>query len=201
MNFYAENALDRFIRDKFFTDLNYRGLLIEVGAGPPEFYSVSKHFRETGWRCMGFEPNPKFFQAHKNLGHEVYQLAISDYVGKSKFTIVNTGEWEKDHEGISYSALSVRYDCVYTDREEIDVEVERLDNILDKFNVKDIDILVVDVEGWELEVVRGLNLTKNRPKLVILENYQYKNEYNQYMDSMGYQLLYSILHNFFFIPK
>ena len=201
MRFYAEDGIDRFIREKFFTDFAYQGLLIEVGAGPTEFYSVSKHFRDSGWRCIGFDPNPKFVQKHRDLGHEIHQLAMADFVGKSNFTIVDTKSWQKENEGISYSALEIRYPCSHLDREEISVDVDRLDNVLTKLNINDVDILVVDVEGWELEVMKGLDTNKIKPKLVILENYQYNNNYNVYMESIGYQLMYSINHNFFFVPK
>ena len=199
--YYGEDQIDGFIREKFFPDYNYQGTLIEVGAGPTEFYSVSKHFRDSGWRCIGFDPNPKFVKNHKDLGHEIHQLALADFVGKSNFTIVDTKNWPQEHEGISYSALKIRYDCPHLDREEITVDVDRLDNVLSKLNINHIDILVIDVEGWELEVMKGLDTSKIRPRLVVLENYQYNNNYNLYMESIEYQLMYSIKYNFFFVSK
>lgn len=200
MNFYAEDQIDRLIREKFFPNYNYSGLLVEVGAGPSEFYSVSKHFRDSGWRCVGFDPNPKFVKQHRVLGNECYQLALADYVGQSEFTIVNTGSWSAADEGISYSALGIRYQCPHEDRTIITVNVDKLDNVLNQLGIKNIDILVIDVEGWELDVMRGLDTKKIRPKLIVLENYQYDNNYKIYMESIGYQLIDSVKYNFFFIP-
>ena len=198
--YYGEDQIDRFIREKFFTDFAYQGLLIEVGAGPTEFYSVSKHFRDSGWRCIGFDPNPKFYQQHRDLGHEIYQLALSNFVGSSNFTIVDTEHWKKEHEGISYSALSVRYPCPHKNRTEITVNVDKLDNILNKLCIKFFDILIVDVEGWELEVIKGLDTTKIRPKLIVLENWLHLSDYETYMSSIGYKLSYKLEHNYIFIP-
>jgi len=62
--YYGEFETDRYIRETFFNDIN-DGIMIEVGAGPPEFYSMSKHFRDSGWRCILIEPNPKFVNMHK----------------------------------------------------------------------------------------------------------------------------------------
>ena len=87
MEFWAEHDCDRYVRENFFPDYSYTGLLIEVGAGPVDFYSFSKHFRNHNWRCIGFDPNPKFYEAHKNAGHEIYQLALADYKGVSSFKI------------------------------------------------------------------------------------------------------------------
>jgi len=52
MNFYAEFETDRIIREKYFSDYTFKGTMVEVGAGLPDFISVSKHFRDNGWRCI-----------------------------------------------------------------------------------------------------------------------------------------------------
>ena len=43
--FYSEFETDKYLRENFFPDLDYKGIMVEVGAGPPEFISNSKHFR------------------------------------------------------------------------------------------------------------------------------------------------------------
>jgi FkbM family methyltransferase len=201
MNFYAEFESDKYVREHFFSDYNYHGTLIEVGAGPVEFYSFSKHFRENNWRCIGFEPNTKFYEKHKKLGHEIYQLAIADFTGKSPFTTVDTENWGPDNEEISYSALSVRYPCPFEKRKTFEVDVDTLDNILPMLNVSNIDILTVDTEGWELDVMRGLDTKRYRPKVIVLENYLFSNEYDLYMESIDYKKIHQIEYNFFYIPK
>ena len=40
--------------------------------------------------------------------------------------------------------------------------------ILDFFNSK-IDFLCIDVEGHELDVIKGLNLNKYRPSVIVVE--------------------------------
>ena len=51
-----------------------------------------------------------------------------------------------------------------------------------------IDILSVDVEGWELEVLRGLTLAKYKPRVMIIENLFDLEEHRTYMAGEGYVL-------------
>jgi Methyltransferase FkbM domain len=50
--------------------------------------------------------------------------------------------------------------------------VRRLDTLLREHYpaMTGIDILVIDVEGWEVNVLRGLDLSRYRPRLIILED-------------------------------
>lgn len=45
-----------------------------------------------------------------------------------------------------------------------------LESIVEKYVLWDVDILVVDVEGWEPEVFKSISFESFRPKLVIFES-------------------------------
>ena len=49
------------------------------------------------------------------------------------------------------------------------VKTNTLSNILDKTPLTNIDILSIDVEGFELKVLKGLNFNKYKPKIIIVE--------------------------------
>src|SRR5437899_249636 len=71
----------------------------------------------------------------------------------------------------------------------IKVSVRRLDTILSKHfpDIKKIDVLAVGVEGWELQVVKGVSLEEYQPKIVILENNFDSSEYQSFMSDRGYR--------------
>ena len=48
-----------------------------------------------------------------------------------------------------------------------------------------IDILSVDVEGWELEVIAGLDLEKFKPRVMIIENLFGDPQYQLYLERQG----------------
>jgi hypothetical protein len=62
-------------------------------------------------------------------------------------------------------------------------------------NLGVIDILSIDVEGWEIEVLKGLNLTKNRPRVIIMENLNRNPKYHEFMVENNYQLWREIYPN------
>ena len=110
MKFYAEFDTDKIIREKYFSNYDYKGLIVEVGGATPEFLSMSKHFKDNGWRSIIIEPNPSFVKQHKNVGNEVYEFACSYEDKDGEFTIVHQevnayGGTVTDH---SFSSIDVK---------------------------------------------------------------------------------------------
>jgi len=189
--YYAEFETDRYIRENFFPDVSYKGVMVEVGAATPHSISMSRHWRETGWRCICIDPNPRFAQEHRVLGHEIYEVACSFDERESTFKIIG--------DGLSFSALEVRYGgCELLPCQEINVKVRRLDSILEEANVEKVDLLSIDVEGWEVEVMRGFNVNKYQPSVILLENYAHDCKYTEYMASVGYKLSHELYHNYIY---
>jgi FkbM family methyltransferase len=198
----AEGNVDLIVHETFFRGQKH-GNLVEVGAARPDFLSIGASYRSRGWNVIAIEPNPQFCAAHRALGHKIFQYACSDENADNVQFFV--ADWH-GHEYLggevsfeSFSSLGVRgeYAAMLTnikgpkpDLTTIRVQVRRLDTILAQHapDVKDIDILAVDVEGWELNVMRGLDIPKYRPKVVILENLFDDAGYVSFMKDSGYFL-------------
>ena len=52
---------------------------------------------------------------------------------------------------------------------KIDIQTNTLENILGNYSIKTIDLLTIDVEGFELKVLKGLNFDKYKPRVIIVE--------------------------------
>ena len=75
----------------------------------------------------------------------------------------------------------------------IDVECDQLENILDYLEFPKIDLMTVDTEGYELEVLDGLNLNKYRPTYILIEIYEeQKDKIISFMENNNYILLENI---------
>jgi FkbM family methyltransferase len=196
--FYGEKNIDARVRNAFFPDYSYRGVFLEVGAAGPEFLSMSLHFRESGWRIIAIEPNPVFCELHHRKGFEVLQYACGNRDQDNvEFFIVNSSGAAYNGGKVSFesfSSLGVKSNYASLkenlEQEKITVKLRRLDTILALHapDVKQIDIVSIDVEGWELEVVDGLTIEKHKPKVMIIENLFSSNEYLSYMKTKGYLL-------------
>lgn len=196
----AEHDVDRIVREEFFPGQG-KGVLVEVGAARPDYLSISASFRELGWKVIAIEPNPEFCAAHRALGHEVLQYAASDSEeDEASFFVVDSNDANYMGGSVSFesfSSLGIRgkYSELHetvketTDIKTIPVKVRRLDTILARHepDLNEIDILAIDVEGWELNVLRGLTLKRYRPKVIILESLFEDPEYTSYMQARGYK--------------
>jgi FkbM family methyltransferase len=187
INFYSDTAADRFVRFRYFPDFSYKGLVIEVGGGSPDKISFSKHWRNNGWHSIVFEPNPIYYNEFIRQNIECYNLACSDKNEKDvDFLIADC------NEALSYTSLGMKYDCFDADKipvETIKVDTVRLDSFLLEKNIDKIDILSIDVEGWELEVIKGFDPSVVDCKIIILENYKHIPDYTSYMESIGYKFV------------
>lgn len=210
-HFYGEKGVDECIRNAFFPDYSYHGIFVEVGAAGPEFLSMSMHFRENGWRVIGIEPNPAFCKLHQEKGYEILQYACGDHDEDDvEFFVVNSQGAAYNGGKVSYesfSSLGLKHSYAGLkkdiDQQKISVQLRRLDTILETHapDVNQIDILSVDVEGWELEVIDGLNTAKYQPRLMIIENLFSSNKYITYMRARGYLLWKRTYPNDIYIRK
>ena len=76
-----------------------------------------------------------------------------------------------------------------------------MDTILKRYPAIDkIDFISVDVEGTEIDVIKGLDIKKWMPKLIVLENNYNDKKYEDYMSSVGYKKeLRNIVNDFYTI--
>lgn len=94
----------------------------------------------------------------------------------------------------SFSALEIK-DSYRTLRPDLDVRrikvnVRRLDRVLAEHapDVRRLDIVAVDVEGWELEVLDGLSFDRYQPTVLMVENLFIDEAYRRVMRERGYTL-------------
>jgi FkbM family methyltransferase len=195
---YAQFNTDADILNTYFKN-NTTGTMVEVGAGWPEQHSQSKLFRDVGWRVVSFEPDPLLFGLHEKFKHEIYQYAISDKTELNKdFKVaymsedINVQPWSGFHPDVmSQQRKNGLQSLEVALQKAVNIKVDYycLNDILPKINVDNFDYLSVDVEGWELEVLKGIDFKKYTPKVLLVENVLNNPEYNSYLSQYGYKLI------------
>lgn len=183
--FYAENSCDQVIRS-FFPDTEYRGVFVEVGAARPDFISMSRHFRETGWLTVAIEPNPLFAEMQRLAGVRTIEVAISDYnKDDASFHIYTTnGHYENGIVSMeSFSSLNpwartqnfIDSGCIQKE-EVIKVTVRTLNYIFENkeeypqvADITKVDVMSIDTEGGELDVLRGFSVPHLQPHIYVIE--------------------------------
>lgn len=163
---YANNREDVLLRRLFpeVTD----GFFIDIGAGSPEAFSLTKHFYDEGWHGINVEPNKKLF--HELCEGRPRDVTLNVAVGKAAGNITFY-ECEEEYSG--YSTCSPEQAALHRaagiEIEEHTVEVMTLTDICESHVTGGIDILSVDVEGLEADVLEGGDFRRWRPRVVVVE--------------------------------
>ena len=144
------------------------GFYIDVGAADPVHHSVTKWFYDLGWSGINIEPRATFFEAlqrdrKRDLNLNCGAGAVS---GVAMFLEMNlTHEWSSFDEAVRAAAATHGETIV-----EQTIPILTLDEIIEKYAAgRTIDFLKIDVEGWERQVLTGLDLTRHRPTIIVIE--------------------------------
>lgn len=171
------------------------GVFVEVGANHPRTWSQTCFLEQRGWRGVLVEPNAKLCvdlrqQRPKSL---VFEMAVG-----SPF---DGGEADL-HLGFSdgHSAIKPQPGAALTG-ETIKVALRTLDGVLEQAGVGKVDFVSIDVEGMELGVLRGFDLGRWQPKLVVIEDTFVNHHKPRYLKSRQYRLIRRTGYNNWYVPR
>lgn len=190
--------VDMVLRE-YFPNYNYKGVFLDIGAFEPIKISNSYHFEKNGWDTHCFQANTNGIPLLKSVRKNVYNYAIYDEDKEVvEFNIVTTSNWTA---GFSTVEISEEYKKIFGSNfqsvEKIRVPQKTLNTVLENeiTNVKEIDIISLDVEGGELKCLQGLDLIKYKPKIMVIENVNNDPRIQTYLSNYGYILDKQILYN------
>jgi FkbM family methyltransferase len=161
---YAQNfedvMLSRVFRDR-------KGFYVDVGSGDPVNLSVTKWFYDLGWHGINIEPHSGLY--NRLVAQRSRDINLGCGAGnarqEARFYELPTMEWSSFDADVQRRATA--RDEPVTERI---VKVLSLNEILDKHGQDlPIDFLKIDVEGCEHEVLKGIDLRRYRPSLIVVE--------------------------------
>ena len=192
----AEGNVDRLVYDRFFQ--GKKGVFVDVGAERPNFLSMSAWYRCHDWEVVAIEPNPAYREQYVALGLNVLEYAVGSADGDDvEFSVVSSHGTNYRGGNLSFesfSSLGIKDsyggESSGHDITKIRVKLRTLDSILKEHapKVDQVDIVSVDIEGWELEALSGLNFDRYSPKILIVENLRYDASYRDFMEARGYTI-------------
>ncbi len=140
------------------------GIYVEVGANDPKSLSQTYFLEKMGWRGVLVEPLPDLAEAQRRerRNSKVFELAVSapEKTGEADF-----------HVAGALSSLDRNVKDNSTDYGTVlRVKVVTLDSILEEGKIQRVDFLSVDTEGTEVDVLRGFDVRKYQPALILVED-------------------------------
>jgi FkbM family methyltransferase len=209
---YAQNFEDVMLARAF---PGAQGFYVDVGANDPDIDNVTRVFYERGWSGINIEPLAANMEALRARRPRDINLEIAVGESEGSITFYEVGKWHGYSTTEPAVAEQHRKDgLAVTERK---VPLRRLSAVLDERAVgKTVDFLKIDVEGTELSVLRGLDLRRHRPKIILLESKMpvtinmvdrvdevpdRAGEYAAYLAPFGYRFAYHDGLNAFFVAE
>lgn len=181
------------INNQIFDQMVSRGdiFFIQIGANNgisfDPIYNLVKKYKWSGILIepgeVAFEELLKNYEGHNNL--TFVKAAISDYDGKGKLFCGTT----TPHFTLSKLKAEHMFDVVPT---EVEVDMMSPRTIVEKYDVKKLDLLQIDVEGHDFTIIKAFPFDIVKPRIIRFEyiNLFYDNtnaeESEIYLKKLGY---------------
>jgi FkbM family methyltransferase len=190
---FPYQAEDR-LKAEFF-DGSPPGFFVEVGANEPQRGSQTWQFEQTGWSGVLVEPQPDLArQLCRTRRARVFAVACS--------SPANAGGLARLYLLGPHSSLKPELVVTGVFPEgTIDVLARTLDDILAEAEAPaPIDFVSIDVEGHEVEVLRGFDLKHWRPRLLLIEDHVSSLAVHRFLTRSGYRLMRRTGVNGWYVP-
>lgn len=142
------------------------GFYVDVGANHPNDDSVTKAFYDRGWSGINIEPLAGHFRELKALRPRDVNLCVAVGATEGEIELFDTpvrglatasAEVAQGHRAGGMPVRSTR------------VPLRRLDAILAEHAPTAVHFLKIDVEGFEEDVLKGMDFVRWRPWVVVVE--------------------------------
>jgi len=154
-------VLDRLLKYK------KKGFYVDVGAYDPYRFSNTMRFYRRGWRGINIEPNREHWKRFEKYRPRDTNLNIG--IGQNKnsltFYLMNPSTLST----FSKAAMQEYVHSGYAVGSEHIIHILPLKNVLKKYAPHPIDFLSLDVEGYEMEVLKSNDWKRYRPRYLCIE--------------------------------
>lgn len=191
-----------------FFDYKPDGLFVDVGAFDGVHLSNSLSFELGGWRGVCVEPHPDYFEHCRTARPGsicVNAACVSDpAVNEVTFRVEPLGLLSgiaADHDDVA--ARYAKRGLEFKGFQEVTVPAATLTEILERHlpNGNDVDFMSIDVEGTEIEALKGLDLDRFSPRVLVIEANSEKAEHEliEHLTPFGYTMARALGPNRFFV--
>jgi len=206
---FGEDMMMRYVLSKIGID---KPSYLDIGTNYPKYDNNTYLFYSIGGHGVCIEPDPELFKiickARKrdiclNIGIGISSVKEADYymmTSKSlnTFSKVQAEQYVKDQ---NYGRQRIE--------RIIKVPLVTVNSIMERYLPSDLDILSIDTEGYDLDILKSLDLKRFRPKMICAETARFESkgkivkvhEIGEHLEKEGYALYADTFYNSIFIDK
>lgn len=160
---YSLTSIDLIV-DYIFKKNN--GIYIDVGCNHPVYNNNTYLLNKKGWQGINIDIDKKSVQLFDLFRKKDLNINLAVSSKKTELEYINF------HEKSPINMIKTNQNRNLHSLEKTKkIKSDTLDSIIEKSQFKDkkIDFVSIDVEGHELEVIKGFNLKKYKPSIIVIE--------------------------------
>ena len=148
--------------NRFFRKKN-NGFYVDIGCYHPIKGSLTYRLHKKGWKGLNVDLSKISIDLFKLARPKDYNIhaAITDFDGETQFFENDMINQQNTLENNG------------TNLKKIKIIAFKLQTLLEKLNIDNIDFLNIDAEGSDYKVISSLDLNKIRPKMICIEENRY----------------------------
>ncbi|MEO8637381.1 MAG: FkbM family methyltransferase [Candidatus Taylorbacteria bacterium] len=191
MKYYSQYKQDEFLDKNVFKGKT-GGFFIEMGADDGITHSNTLFFeKERSWNGICVEPRKEAFGLlRRNRRCYCENVCISDVHGEKAFLSI-------DGHSSQLSGLLDKFDRRHieriekesTQRNTVVVPCILLEDLLNKYGIKNIDYFSLDVEGGELGILKSIDFNKVKIGCISVENNYGNENIRRFLESKKYRFM------------
>lgn len=197
-NNYMTEGIAEYVKTLF--PEGFKGVCIDIGAADPIRWSNSWIFEQAGWDTYCIEANPNCIPRLREYRKNVIDCACGSENKEAPLFVFNSmpDVSETAGTGLIDHRLDpkgyARHLEIYS--HTVNVKVRTLDWLMENVIKQDhIDILSIDVERNEAEVLKGTDLVRWKPKVIVAEHFDDDPSLEPYIMVLPYKLITRITFN------
>jgi len=185
--YYSETGEDITISEVF---NNQIGTYLDIGSGHPVIGSNTYYYYKRGWTGICVDPQPNLKIAYKLIRHKdkFIPQVVSNKEKVTYFKFANSLLSTTDAKVANYHLTR---GLKYT---KYELECVNIKNLIPPTIAPTENFFIsIDVEGAELEILKCINFSKQRPRAIIIESWvkpwSSKSELNKLLKRAKYELI------------
>ena len=192
--FNGYNNLDK----QMLNFINYEnGFFVDIGANDGVNQSTTWYYEKTlNWNGILIEPLPHIFkELKKNRSKQNFYFNCAAVSREFK-----DEEIKISHDEDSLTAQIEKYETTNENKKTISVKAKTIKKILNSVisNKQKIDFFSLDVEGLEMNVLKGIDFKKNYFNYILIETYKFE-KVKKFLNNKNYHFLKKLsVHDYLF---
>lgn len=177
--FFSQAGQDSFIYSEFFTVIESGKIprvFLDIGCNHPTKFSNSYFFeKHLGFKVEAVDPLPTYVAqwATERPNSSLHSVALGAAKGQLQLSVPvrDWGMEDGSHPPDMFATLNTKNPRLTKGNwKTIDVPVLRAQDLFESEGITEVGIVSIDVEGFEIEVLKGIDFSKTKIFIAVIEN-------------------------------